>query len=196
MDYKTAEDLKAFCISVKRGETPEITSAYPDTSKEVLHLFTCFEQAKKWFAGFGITAMASGSGNIAVNGFDIKAGKHTFRIHPPGLKKPMKKGVAETSIMAYQSLDIRGQVEKVAKAAIRLSSEKGFCTDSEVAQIVNIPQARVSARRAAMQNGVVIGGVPYVLTGKGRVKCTVTQNTVNGWALTQLSQGGRQEQLF
>ena len=115
------------------------------------------------------------------------AGGHTIKVVFNAKKQPIKKGVADTSIEKYHSLDTRCQTLQVASAAAALTKANGFTTDSQVAQIVGIPSARVSARRNEIEGlaGVVLMGVPHYFQPAGRVVCPVTGSNVNGWKLKE-----------
>jgi len=121
----------------------------------------------------------------------IKSGPYTLKVvFTTGAKPTMNKGVADSSIEKYHELDTRGQVLKVAIAAASLTQKHGFTTDSQVAEFVGIPSARVSARRTEIERlqGVVIMGTPHYFETAGRVKCPVTGNSVNGWRVVAAGQ--------
>lgn len=117
----------------------------------------------------------------------VVANGHTLKIVFNAKKQQVKKGVADTSIEKYHSLDTRGQTLQVACAAAALTKANGFTTDSQVAQFVGIPSARVSARRNEIEGlaGVVLMGVPHYFQPAGRVVCPVTGSSVNGWGLKE-----------
>jgi hypothetical protein len=117
----------------------------------------------------------------------VVANGHTLKIVFNAKKQPTKKGVADTSIEKYHSLDTRGQTLQVASAAAALTKANGFTTDSQVAQFVGIPSARVSARRNEIEGlaGVILMGVPHYFQPAGRVVCPVTGSSVNGWGLKE-----------
>jgi len=121
----------------------------------------------------------------------IKSGPYTLKVvFTAGAKPTMKKGVADSSIEKYHDIDTRNQTMKVAMAAASLTKEYGYTTDSEVAEIVGIPSARVSARRTEIERlqGVVVMGTPHYFETAGRVKCPVTGNSVNGWRVVAAGQ--------
>jgi hypothetical protein len=117
----------------------------------------------------------------------VVANGHTLKIVFNAKKQQVKKGVSDTSIEKYHSLDTRGQTLQVASAAAALTKANGFTTDSQVAEFVGIPSARVSARRNEIEGlaGVVLMGVPHYFQPAGRVVCPVTGSSVNGWALKE-----------
>lgn len=182
--------FRLFCTSVSRGESPTETHCTAESPKEVLELLDMATKATRWLAEKGVESRASGKGNIQENGFSFRAGSHTFTVLPPSKSKPVKKGVADTSVEKYYTLDTRGQTMKVAIAAAAFTKSHGFTTDNQVAQQVGIPAARVSARRAEIEriSGVVIAGVPHYFETAGRVKCPVTGNSVNGWMVVEAGQ--------
>jgi hypothetical protein len=112
---------------------------------------------------------------------------HTLKIVFNAKKQQVKKGVADTSIEKYHSIDTRGQTLQVASAAAALTKAHGFTTDSQVAEFVGIPSARVSARRNVIEGlaGVILGGVPHYFQPAGRVVCPVTGSSVNGWRVVE-----------
>jgi len=121
----------------------------------------------------------------------IKSGPYTLKVvFTAGANPTIKKGVADSSIEKYHDIDTRNQTMKVAMAAASLTKEYGYTTDSEVAEIVGIPSARVSARRTEIERlqGVVVMGTPHYFETAGRVKCPVTGNSVNGWRVVAAGQ--------
>lgn len=175
--------FRSFCNAVSKGNPPEQKQCTATSAREVLDLLECATKATPWFAKMNIQSKASGQGNIQQNGFSFRAGSHTFTVLPPGKTPAPKKGVAASSIEKYHSIDTRGQAYSVAMAAIALTKKHGFTTDSQVAEFVNIPAGRVSARRAEIEKiqGIVIMGTPYYFESAGRVKCPITGSSVNGW---------------
>lgn len=117
----------------------------------------------------------------------VVANGHTLKIVFNAKKQQVKKGVADTSIEKYHSLDTRGQTLQVASAAAALTKAHGFTTDSQVAQFVGIPSARVSARRNEIEGsvGVIILGVQHYFQLAGRLTCPVTGSMVRGWRLIE-----------
>lgn len=124
-----------------------------------------------------------GINDISRNGFTVHVAGHVFQVNPPG--KAPKKGVSQTSRMAYKSIDKNTLVIKVAKAVIELHKEYPLVSDNLVAPLVDIPAGRVSARRNEIEaaGSITIDGVEYNFHGYEKIKCPVTGNTVQGWAL-------------
>lgn len=189
--------FRAFCLSAANGEKPEHTRCDPSSPGEVLTLLDAASKAAGWLAKSGVSAKSGGRGNVAANGFWFRAGEETFMVAPPSKRKPSKNGVAASSVEAYRAIDARGQTLSVAKAAIALTREHGYTTDSQVAITVGIPASRVSARRAEIESvsGVVVGGVAHYFSPAGRVKCPVTGMSVNGWRLKPAETGQAHLQL-
>lgn len=120
----------------------------------------------------------------------VVSGGHTLKVVFTAKKQPTKKGVAATSIEKYHSLDTRGQTMQVAMVAASLTQKHGHTTDSQVAEFVGIPSARVSARRNEIERlqGVVLAGTPHYFETAGRVVCPVTGSSVNGWRVVAAGQ--------
>ena len=184
------DTFRNFCKSVSKGETPAETRCTATSPREVLDLLDKASTATKWFAGINIQSKASGQGNIQQNGFSFRAGVHSFTVLPPGKAPAIKKGVAASSIEKYHSIDTRGQAHSVAMAAIALTKQHGFTTDSQVAEFVGIPAGRVSARRSEIEKiqGVVVMETPYYFQPAGRVTCPITRSSVNGWRMVAAGQ--------
>lgn len=132
-----------------------------------------------------------GVGNIRENGFEMLVNGGAFKINPPA---PQKKGVAETSIQAYHSLDVAASVELVAKAAIELAKNTSAFTDVELAKHMNMQPAIISARRNDIEKAgaIMVGGTPYKLQSMGRKK-NPSGKTANAWRLVAEA---KQAELF
>lgn len=169
-----------------------------DTHKEISRLIQVFK-------GRGIHARLRGTGNIMTNGFDVisgNKGQHVLRVLPPSTKPTyQKKGVSDTSLAAYASLDKAIQAAKVAAVVVDLHKSHPFVSDSLVAKETGLPSARISARRAELETagGVLVEGVMYRLEYSTKKEpCPVTGNRVQMWRLIsdQLPSVAVQTSLF
>ena len=126
-------------------------------------------------------ARMRGNGNIIKNGFEVLLNGGVFKINPPSTHK---KGVAATSREAYHSLNIPESVQVVAKAAIELVAQKGYCTDATLAQHTSMPAAIISARRNDIEKlgAVKIGDETYTLESMG-TKRNPSGKSARAWRL-------------
>jgi hypothetical protein len=182
-DTPNIATARAFSVAVAKGETPEVTECTAVVPAEFWMLYDLFNKSIRWFNAKGIEAKFRGDGNIRQIGFTLIAGKHRFKVNPPGAAKP--KGVSDTSKAAYQALDKNKQANELAKVVIELHKEHALVSDNLVAPLVNIPAGRVSARRNEIEKAgsITVDGVKYFFHGYEKIKCPVTGNTVQGWAL-------------
>ena len=136
-------------------------------------------------------ARMRGNGDITKNGFEVLLNGGMFKINPPSTQK---KGVAETSIQAYHSLDVAASVELVAKAAIELAKNTSAFTDVELAKHMGMQPAIISARRNDIEKAgaIMVGGTPYKLQPMGRKK-NPSGKTANAWRLVAEA---KQAELF
>ena len=136
-------------------------------------------------------ARMRGNGDITKNGFEVLLNGGMFKINPPSTQK---KGVAETSIQAYHSLDVAASVELVAKAAIELAKSTSAFTDVELAKHMGMQPAIISARRNDIEKAgaIMVGGTPYKLQPMGRKK-NPSGKTANAWRLVAEA---KQAELF
>ena len=136
-------------------------------------------------------ARMRGNGDITKNGFEVLLNGGMFKINPPSTQK---KGVADTSIQAYHSLDVAASVELVAKAAIELGKTMTSYSDRELARFMGIDPGTVSARRNDIEKAgvVVIDGTPYKLQPMGRKK-NPSGKTANAWRMVAEA---KQAELF
>ena len=138
----------------------------------------------------GAPSKLTGSGNIIVNGFEVRVGhksEHRLSVLPPSTKPTyQKKGVSDTSLAAYASLDKAIQAAKVASVVVALHKSHPFVSDSLVAKETGLPSARISARRANVETagGVLVDGTMYRLEYSAKKEpCPVTGNRVQMWRL-------------
>lgn len=181
-DTPNIATARAFSVAVAKGETPEVTEVTAVMPAEFWMLYDLFNKSIRWFNAKGIQAKVRGEGNVRQSGFELIVGKQRFRVNPPGTKP---RGVTDTSREAYQALDKNKQASRVAAVVIKLHEAHPLVSDNLVAREMNIPSARVSARRNEIEAAgrIVIDGVEYNFHGYEKIKCPVTGNTVQGWAL-------------
>lgn len=184
-DTPNIATARKFSIDVAAGKNPEVTECTAVIIAEFWMLYDLFNKSIRWFNTKGIRATVRGEGNIRVNGFTLVAGKYRFKVNPPGAKP---KGVTDTSIAAYQALDKNKQAAQVAAAVIALHVTHPLVTDNLVAREMNIPAARVSARRNEISEAgkIFVDGSEYIFIGEQKTKCPITGNTVNGWMLRKV----------
>ncbi len=173
---------RAFSVAVAKGETPEVTECTAGITAEFWMLYDLFNKSIRWFSAKGIHAKMRGGDNIRKTGFELLVGEQRFKVNPPGTKP---RGVTDTSREAYQALDKNKQAAQVAAVVISLHDTHQLVSDNLVAREMNIPSARVSARRNEIEAAgrITIDGIEYKFHGYEKIKCPVTGNTVQGWAL-------------
>ena len=186
-DTPNITTARAFSVAVAKGETPEVTECTAVMPAEFWLLYDLFNKSIRWFNAKGIKAWVRGDGNIREKGFELIVGKQRFKVNPPGTKP---RGVTNTSREAYQALDKNKQAAQVAAVVISLHETHPLVSDNLVAREMNIPSARVSARRNEIFEAgrITIDGVEYRFHGYEKIKCPVTGNTVQGWALRKPNQ--------
>lgn len=177
------ESFRNWYRNVMTGAQPGTTQV---TSKDALEFWSLYEAAGKAMSGpasNGKHAKLHGVGNIRENGFSIRSGEYTFTVLP----EIKSKGVAATSVAAYHAKDHSEQALLVAKTAIALHTEGiAWVSDRLLESKTGLPAARISARRNEILDagGVTINGEFYTFAQcDQKIKCPVTQSTVNGWAL-------------
>lgn len=182
-DTPNIATARAFSVAVAKGETPTVTECTAVVAAEFWHLYDVFNRSLPWFKSKGIQARFRGNGNIREAGFTLLAGKHSFKVNPPGTSKP--KGVSGTSKAAYQALDKNRQANDVAAVVVALHATFPLVSDNQVSEQMKLPSARISARRNEIEKAgsITIDGVEYFFHGYEKIKCPVTGNTVQGWAL-------------
>lgn len=180
-----------------------IATIQPENIGEFLSAQTIIQGYQKDIrAGHGIDSKLKGVGDISKNGFDVIVGQNRLSVLAPSTKPVYKKkGVSDTSLAAYASLDKAIQAAKVAAVVVALQKSHPFVSDSLVAKETGLPSARISARRAELETagGVLVDGVMYRLEYSAKKEpCPVTGNRVQMWRLIndQLPSVAVQTSLF
>lgn len=179
------EKLRTWAKQVSAGQSVK-DELFSVNSAEFFMLYDKCIEAAKWLSSRGVGGpKMRGEGNVRMNGFSLIASLSSIKIHPPATNA--KKGVAETSRGAYAALNSSKQAKEVAAAVIQLQGEGAtYVSDNAVSRHMgNIPAARVSARRAEIEEagGIEINGVFHAIETGQKIKCPITGNTVQGWAL-------------
>lgn len=160
------------------------------TATDATEFWGLYESAFKlmrWLIGKGIPAQIAGAGDVRKNGFAVVSNRVAITINPPS---PTKKGVTATSREAYLAVDVNNQCAQVVAAVVDLhQAGEVWVSDSLVAKSLDMPAARVSARRNEIERfgTVKIGEHGYKFTpSPERIKCRVTGSSVNGWAMRRV----------
>jgi hypothetical protein len=181
---QNADTFRKFAVALSNGEKPANGQCKAVDVAELWDLNSRAMRAVEWVKGFGLTAEVKGVGNIRENGFEFVCEKCTFKFNPP--PAPGKRGVTQTSRIAYANLDAPKQAMEVAEAVLEILETHGWVSDSLVEKKMGIPAGRVSARRNEIekQGAVTVNGALYhFVKNPQKITCPVTGSTVNGWAL-------------
>jgi hypothetical protein len=178
------DTFRRFVAALAKGEKPANGQCKAVDVPEFWQLNAAAEKSVAWFKSGGISAHLYANGNIRENGFEFVCEKCTFKFNPP--PAPGKRGVTQTSRIAYANLDAPKQAMEVAEAVLKLLESHGWVSDSLVEKKMGIPAGRVSARRNEIekQGAVTVNGTLYhFVKNPQKITCPVTGSTVNGWAL-------------
>ena len=191
-----------FWLCVRNPDRHIVATIQPENMREFLEAQTVVQRYQKIIRTHGIDSKLKGVGDISKNGFDVIVGFNRLSVLAPSTKPIyQKKGVSDTSLAAYASLDKAIQAAKVAAVVVALHKSHPFVSDSLVAKETGLPSARISARRAELETagGVLVDGVMYRLEYSAKKEpCPVTGNRVQMWRLVndQLPSVAVQTSLF
>lgn len=178
------DKLRAWTLSAANRSDIKSESCAPASKSEFWMVYDKSVEACKFLASKGVTARMFSAGDVLKTGFKILCGEASFHVDPP--PAPGKKGVTDTSRAAYAQLNHSDQAREVATVVISLMNTTSFVSDNQVAGFMQIPAARVSARRNEIEEAgaIMVNGFVYLFKqAEKKIKCPVTGNTVNGWAL-------------
>jgi hypothetical protein len=190
-EYPALTSFREFCRNVSKGMRKTSNTVNVTSDREMLAVMDAATKMPAWFqSNYGIHAGFGGaSSDVLKKGFTFKAADCTFNVLP-ATKTPQTKGVAQTSIEAYHTIDTRKQAGQVAKAAIELTRQHGKITDRMVSQYTGLECARVSARRIDSlepKHGFpiahILDGVTYYFKHMGVDVCPTTNKRVQWWAM-------------
>jgi|LakMenEpi03Aug12_release.lakeMendotaPanAssembly.Ray.scaffolds.fasta_scaffold26552_10 hypothetical protein len=184
-EYPGVTSFREWYLNVSNGMR-NIKHTYTTSEKEEIKaLLDKATLLPKWFGQRGIKASFGASKDVYKYGFTFKAADCTFNVLP-ATKTPQTKGVAQTSIEAYHTIDTRKQAGQVAKAAIELTRQHGRVNDRLVANYTGLDCARISARRIDSLEpvrGYILDGKAYYFKQMGVDVCPTTNKRVQWWAM-------------
>lgn len=178
------DKLRAWTLSAVNRSDIKSESCTPASKSEFWMVYDAVMAAAKFLKDRNIKAIIPESSNVLRTGISIQCGEASFHVAPP--PAPGKKGVTDTSRAAYAQLNHSDQAREVATVVISLMNTTSFVSDNQVAGFMQIPAARVSARRNEIEEAgaIMVNGLIYQFKqAEKKIKCPVTGNTVNGWAL-------------
>jgi len=186
-EYPALTSFREFCRNVAKGMRKTSNTVNVTSDREMLAVMDAATKMPAWFqSNFEIRAGFGGaSSDVLKKGFTFKAANCTFNVLP-ATNTPQTRGVAQTSIEAYHTIDTRKQAGQVAKAAIELTRQHGKITDRMVSQYTGLECARVSARRIDSLEpvqGYVLDGKAYYFKQMGEDPCPTTNKRVQWWAM-------------
>jgi hypothetical protein len=186
-EYPALTSFRDFCRNVANGMSKTVNTVNVTSDREMLAVMDAATKMPAWFqSNHGIRAGFGGaSSDVLKKGFTFKAADCTFNVIP-ATKTPQTKGVAQTSIEAYHTIDTRKQAGQVAKAAIELTRQHGRVNDRLVANYTGLDCARISARRIDSLepvHGYILDGKAYYFKQMGVDVCPTTNKRVQWWAM-------------
>ncbi len=200
------QEIKDFFYMCINGQRPIASAVQPESKDEFWAAHAQIAKSQEYARKeYGIPSRLTGSGDILKNGFDVLVGtrnEHRLMILAPSTKPVYKKkGVSDTSLEAYASLDKATQIASVCAIVVKLHARFPYVSDTLVAREAGLPEGRISARRGNVETagGVLVDGTMYRLEYSTKKEpCPVTGNRVQMWRLVtdQLPSVAVQTSLF